>query len=237
MKRDKNFTLIELLVVISIISILAGMLLPALQRAKMASQDTVCKNNFKTAATAVRLYGDSYNDYVLVLHTGDTATYGKLGQLLWIPLLKECGIVYSGENCRPGKMYHFMCPRVPSTKYNGTEQGYYSWTVNTFMIPAIANTEKWQELKKFASVKQPSQCFYMAETKNSDLAAYPDRFNWAYNLNNVQPATSTDAWFDLVRHKGHFNLFYFDGHVTSSTLKGIMDKNIKDRPNYFWRGE
>ena len=236
MKRDQNFTLIELLVVISIIAILAGMLLPALQRAKMASQDTVCKNNLKTAATAARLYGDAYNDYVLVLYTGDTVTYGKLGQLFWIPLLKECGIVYSGENCRPGKMYHFMCPRVPSTKYNSTDQGYYSWAVNTVMVPGIATTEKWQKLKKFASVKQPSQCFYMTETRNSDLAAYPDRFTNAYNLYNVQPASSGAAWFDLVRHKGHFNQFYFDGHVASSTLQGIPNKD-NPSPNYFWKGE
>ena len=223
-----GFTLIELLVVIAIIAILAGMLLPALAKAKEKARTTKCFNNLRQMGIGVQLYSMDQDDWV----PGDTYGGGYFFANLLAPYVdkeidpkqfQEGNVLYEAYKRIPV----FQCPSIKK-KPNQREEFALHYTINSIDFNLYRSEKRYDAApyQKITSIPGYSQVAYLIEINDDgplDTRGFgtwnvwsPDHTPW--NNRNRKNASPRMIHADDQRHAGVTALAFLDGHTETRRL-------------------
>ncbi len=215
--RKSRFTLIELLVVIAIITILASMLLPALNQARNRAKATGCLNNLKTVAMVFTLYADSGDDYL-------PSPYPLSGGGNWATTLVDARLLTDNYACA-------ACPAFPILEKAGATTLYPSQQVfgmNMWLSGSYAarrHTKRgrigWNEAQ-YLPLKNPSRTVLVADSVYMGGATELDPLN-GYQF----PLLCADG-YGHFRHGGRMQAAMLDGSAAALEVSAaVQDSKFK----------
>ena len=235
-----RFTLIELLVVIAIIAILASILMPALQRARIKALETGCRNNCHQIAKANVFYNQDYNAfrYDWTRSTSQPRDFFVTGPV-WS---KYYGVTKQTKAVKNNPVF---CPGTREEWRTSADQaGSYAYGLALFTGSGSVAYDKFP-LKgaKMERIKMPAKTILIYEVTTAGWVSNGEKIPTTYGNKIGQKAFSyhyqmgINASGQIMPVAGATTtMAFFDGHVAAYETELIDNTNTSVAPfKICWR--